>query len=604
MDLKVYGSAAKLLSRVLDRSSRTLPLIAAHPEKPVCTAVPASLPRCAPEERGIRSETLGAFFAAVDRSPSINPHGLTVLADGYVIGERTWGAFRRDVPMTTYSECKSITGLAIGMCVDDGLLSVDDRVIDILRDGSLLSQLAHKTLTVRHLLTMTSGVSFAEPGSVTETDWQRCFLDSFSVFEPGSSFLYNSMNSYMLSAIVTKVTGLSMFAFLRERLFAPLGITSAAWESCPLGITKGGWGLYIAPEDLAKIALLVMNGGVWQGRRLISKEWIDAATSPQVVTPEGFDRYSYGYQIWVNKHCNSYIFNGMFGQNVFCYPESSIIVVANAGAGDFFQQSDIFPLCDDFFAGLRREALPPPLPAPEPMPAPAPEPEPDPGFWRRLLSRFRRPRAPVETPPAPEEAAEEEPPLPALPPLPAEALALCGRRYAVPEKDGAALGLLPLILQVVQNNYASGLRAVSFREAEGVFVVVFHELEEEHAFRVGFDAPAYTDLTFGGEPYRVGVLGRCTQNEDGVPVLVLRIDFIETASTRTVKFFTQGETLRMVLGETPGKGFALRSLGSAKKIAGKLPALGSLLLGSDTDYLEYKIDRVFSPGLTLTPEEL
>ena len=183
------------------------------------------------------------------------------------------------------------------MLIDEGKLSLNDKIVDIFADRlNKLNKFTHRNITVRHLLTMTSGIVFNVAGSVTENNWVKCFFESFLVSEPGKHFNYNSMNTYMLSAIVKTVSGHGLCEYLRPRLFEPLGIRNFYWEKCPMGIEKGGWGMYILPEDMLKIGQLLLNGGVWNGKRLISQEWIDAATSAQAAAPKSIGDFNYGYQ--------------------------------------------------------------------------------------------------------------------------------------------------------------------------------------------------------------------------------------------------------------------------------------------------------------------
>ena len=163
---------------------------------------------------------------------------------------------------------------------------------------------------------MRAGVIFGEAEALSEQDWVRAFLNSSLKGEPGTEFYYNSLNTYMLSAIVLRKTGKKLTDFLQERLFGPMGITDILWETCPSGIEKGGWGLYIRPEDIAKLGQLVMDEGMWHGQQLISAEYIRTATAAHASPPPELGDFDYGYQIWVGRKTPAFLFNGMLGQNV------------------------------------------------------------------------------------------------------------------------------------------------------------------------------------------------------------------------------------------------------------------------------------------------
>lgn len=162
----------------------------------------------------------------------------------------------------------------------------------------------------------------------------------------------------MLSAVLRKKTGMSLTEFLTPRLYEPLDILSHHWETCPKGMEKGGWGLNLCIEDLAKIAQLYLNRGVWNGRRLLSEEWIDAATSPQIPTPNGEMRHGYGYQIWMSGG-GAYQFNGAFGQYAVIFPQYDAVAVIYSGSTQLFAKTSLMQLLDScFWACSDRELAP------------------------------------------------------------------------------------------------------------------------------------------------------------------------------------------------------------------------------------------------------
>ena len=177
---------------------------------------------------------------------------------------------------------------------------------------------------------MASGVSFNETGAVAGSDWVKGFLEAGIHDSPGTKFEYNSMNSYMLSAVVTEITGETMMDYLRPRLWEPLGITKVFWETCPKGITKGGWGLFLTPEDAAKLGWLYRCKGVWNGQQIIAQEWIEESVKKQIDTDEDGSSCGYGYQIWPKKREGSFNFNGMLGQNVLVYPDLDLVKIGRA----------------------------------------------------------------------------------------------------------------------------------------------------------------------------------------------------------------------------------------------------------------------------------
>ena len=225
--------------------------------------------------------------------------------------------------------------MAIGLLIDEGKLSLDENIYNIF-PGKVnpLIKIFRPEVTVRHLLTMTSGVTFNESGIVSGNDWLESYLNAPVSGKPGTEFQYNSLNTYVLSAIVSARTEMTLEEYLRPRLFEPLGITRYLWETCPKGITKGGWGLFICPEDMAKLGQLYLNHGIWHEKQIIPADWIRESTTKQVDSIEG--TYGYGYQIWMENRLNSFEFNGMLGQNVIVYPDLDMVIVTCAGNNDVY----------------------------------------------------------------------------------------------------------------------------------------------------------------------------------------------------------------------------------------------------------------------------
>lgn len=585
MDLRTHRNTLLLVRQIFDAKKSTNPCITTVPQKPACSAaapVARRFPRTSPEAEGISSEYLYRFINDLRNDDTLDPHGIMILRNGSVITEGTFGAYDQNLWHITHSECKSITALAIGMLIEEGKLSLDDKIIKIFEKKlPMIALLTQKDLTVRHLLTMSSAVVFNEAGAVTETDWVRCFLESSLRSESGKRFEYNSMNSYMLAAIVHQVSGQGLMSYLRERLWEPLGIEDIYWETCPEGIEKGGWGLYIRPEDIAKIGQLVLQNGNWEGQQLVSASWIREAASFQITTPEHCGNYNYGYHFWVGRNQNVFLFNGMFGQNVLGFPGTGILIVSNAGNNELFQQSNFYKLIEQYFSGDYH---------PEDSLPGNPEAQ---GRLLELLDSLHRPLPAAPSPQNPMQFMGE---------TYASTEELCGllngRTYIADEAKSSAVGLLPLLTQTVQNNYTKGLKELAFSFADGVFTVTIREADEKYQLPVGFDAAAKTDLSFHGEPYKVGVTGVFTTNEDGILVLKIRISFLEIANTRVIKIFFYGDTIVTKWLETPGKKYftdGLAAIGSEIKL-GFL--LNTILGKADTDYIDFKINAVFEPEVT------
>ena len=587
MDLKYQANAIKLILSMMDGRTPTTGIIPYQPQKRAfAPAASVRLPRSSPERQGVESRRLDRFVRTLRDDPRCALHSVMVLRNGYVLAEYSAPPYRADLWHATYSLCKTITGLAIGMLVDDGKLRTDDRILDIFsKYAPPIAALHLRGLTVEHLLTMSSGVQFNEAGSVTETDWLGAFLESGVRFEPGTDFMYNSMNSYVLSCIVREVTGHSMTAFLRERLWKPLGAGPVYWEKSPQGVEKGGWGLYMCIEDMAKVGQLLLQQGEWNGRQLVSKDWCRRAMAVQKAVPPEVARFNYGYQMWSGHDTPLGLMNGMYGQNVMILPETNTVIAITAGAGDMFQGNPFFDYLDRYFGEdyCPDEPLPPRVQLPKKKKDP---------LTRALLSVRTSVQALLR--PKQEPALAE--------PVPPLCAALAGRTFRTAPGTASTVGLLPMQIQAFQNNFTAGLSALSFRFEDGGFVLDANEGGVRHTVPVGFGRWRETTLSFAGEPYRVASEGRVSKTEDGAPVLIVTIHFLEMPQSREIRLYPSDGTLRVRWSETPGYEFVQWGLEQLKGDLRQHPIMDTISSRLDGEYVLYRIKGAMQPELTLTEE--
>lgn len=299
------------------------------------TAQTAPLQRSTPEEQGLHSAPIAAYIDSMMHLPDTEIHSIVVLRHGYVVAEaypRPFGATYRH---TLYSCSKTFAAAAVGLAADDNRLRTTDRLAaffpELLPD-TVSPQLA--SITVRHLLTMASGI---------EPDWQlRSLTDNWTkamlakpAAKPGQQFKYDSMCTYLLSAIVQKATGKSVLQLLNERIFAPLGITGAEWEVSPEGCNTGGWGLALKSEDLAKFGQLLLQRGQWEGRQLLSEQWVGDMMRKRMHN----GAQGYGYQMWLCERPKAVRADGAYGQLIYVVPDADmVVVVTQCSTGDFARQ--------------------------------------------------------------------------------------------------------------------------------------------------------------------------------------------------------------------------------------------------------------------------
>ncbi len=590
MNIGTAKKVTAMLRRIFDSTSQTVPISDQRPGKPEFCPKPSAMKNCGISGSGLDPRAVGDYLLSIRRDEGLNIHGILILKDGRLVCDAGFGMHSNDIQKQTFSECKSIVSIAVGMLVAEGKLSLDERLVSIFPDETgPLAKLSLRDLRIINLLTMTSTVQFNEAEAMCEDRWISCFMNSSLKGEIGKTFNYNSLNTYMLAAAVVKKSGVSLTEYLKPRLFDKLGITDVFWEKSPEGIEKGGWGLYIRPEDVAKIGIMMMNGGVYNGERILDGEYIAAATHTRIQPPKEISENGYGFQIWTGG--NYFIFNGMFGQNLFCFTDTGVIVVSNGGTGELFQSSSFYKKTVDAFAS--------------PDSAVFSDNGDDAGYLDKVLHEIRfRPPEPVYAGISEKRGflsrlfGKKQPPE-KIDPL----LGYAGMKLTPCDRRAASAGLLPLILQATQNTYAKGLKEVSFGESGGVFTVSFTEGDETRVLNVGYYSPAVSHLDFEGEKYYVTAIGRRARNEDGDDVLTVDADFSETPCSRRIKFVFRGESAEMILTEEPSEKFILSSVLDLKQAFSDNALLRPILGRIDDDFIAFKAERAFAPRIGMKIEK-
>ncbi len=580
MNLSSLNKTVSQVRSLFDCNNPTQAILPVRPQKPSLPlhGVSIPLPRATPESQGVSSQRIASFLERLNNDPTLNMHSILICRNGYLLCAAGFGAQDPTLHKHTFSACKSVTSLAIGMLLDDGKLALDTKLVDLFpEEAGPIHRLRLKDLTVYHLLTMTAGVVFNEAECMTETDWIHRFFSSATAGDLGKDFRYNSLNTYMLSALVKKVTGSSLSAFLEHRLFAPLGIQDAFWETCPTGIEKGGWGLYIRPEDLAKIGQLVLQKGRWHGAQLISESYIAQATSAQVNVPVDYGDYDYGLHIWTGRSQNQFLFNGMFGQNVIGFPDSGILLVSNAGNGEMFQTGNFYTYAAEAFGGDFPDILPPDANARKSLAACMDRLQAFPSLRRGFLRR--------------------------TPQFPSVCHHFAGRSFASDDRKASALGLFPVLLQIAQNNFSTGVKRIRFVQTPDRFDLVYEEQDEIHRVAIGFTQSEQSELSFHGEKFRVACFGSFSWDEDGRIVLKLRIDFLETPFSRLLRFYLSGNgQLTLLQQEVPGAPFLTQLYDQLRTKLSDRRVLSAIVGKLDEDYLLYRIEKTFAPKVVFAEE--
>lgn len=568
-------------------------------------------PRKTPESQGIVSDHLRYLIQELADSPNTDMHHFMVLRHGNVICEADFAPYRKGIWHITHSMCKSITGMAVGFLVEEGKLELSENIYKIFSDkGSTWVKMFRPEVTVENLLTMTSGVTFNESGIVSGNDWLESYLNASVAEKPGTKFQYNSLNSYVLSAIITERTGMPMDEYLKPRLFEPLGITDYLWEKCPRGITKGGWGLFMHTEDMAKLGQLYLNKGKWNGKQIIPESWAEASVTKKVDSIEG--TYGYGYQLWMEERPGSFEYNGMLGQNVLIYPDVDMVIVTNAGNEELFQDNVMLNIIRKYFPvdWMPKETLPEnpiayaklqelterlagkrlkndqyhnsPLIIGK-------------GGWKKNSSKYRVRERQTEI----EKVQNQQ--IHLLTDL------LDGTCY---EMEQASVGLFPLVMQVMHNNMTDGISKINFykkrtKELQQTLILCFQEGEESIELEMGWNQYIENKLSIHGETYLVAVKGELSSDVDDNPVLKVEIVYLEEAMRRKlyVTFVKDTSASKLITPEyieikwyeSPGKALIMEGMESITTEVTKHPIYSRIRENGGIDLLHRLMEQTIEP---------
>jgi CubicO group peptidase (beta-lactamase class C family) len=314
------------------------------------------LVRATPESQGVSSAAIAKFLRAADEKVN-SMHSVMILRHGKVIAEAWWAPEDATKPHVLWSLSKSFTSTAVGLAVEEGKLSIEDRVVGFFPDdlpGEPSENL--RKMQVKDLLTMSTGHA-DEPNVRQSQDWIKSFLAHPLPHPPGTFFRYNTPATFMQSAIVQKVTGKTVVDYLQSRLFDPLGIQPPRWDTNPQGISLGGYGLFLKTEDIAKFGQLYLQNGKWEGKQLIPATWVQQATSKQVSNgdnPSSDWNQGYGFQFWRCRH-NAFRGDGKDGQFCVVLPDQDAVVVMTANTTNM--QAQLSLVWDHLLEGFHEGAI-------------------------------------------------------------------------------------------------------------------------------------------------------------------------------------------------------------------------------------------------------
>lgn len=293
-------------------------------------------------ECGVNSKAILDFIERNEKE-NLGLNSMMLIKDGAVVAEGYYPPYNKDSKQVMYSVSKSITATALGFAIAEGRINLNDSICKYFGEYDKLGR--NKKVTIRHLVTMTACKNVPMARNRHGKDWIKLFFDSVFVNKPGNMFLYINDNFYMLSAIISKVYGETLVDFLMPRLFEPLGIEKPVWETDSFGYAAGGWGLYLSTEDFAKIMYCYSQMGMYDGKQVIPREWVEEASKYQVPTTKKGQidvTKGYGYGLWQTSLPNTYRAYGLYGQEGYVFKDDNAVLILTAAISkDMYQANAV-----------------------------------------------------------------------------------------------------------------------------------------------------------------------------------------------------------------------------------------------------------------------
>ncbi|MEV1065629.1 serine hydrolase domain-containing protein [Streptomyces sp. NPDC050263] len=309
------------------------------------------LPSSTPSAQGVDARGVLAFLDAVESAANVEPHSLMILRHGRLVAAGWWAPYTPDRLHLLYSLSKSFTATAAGFALAEGLIGLDDPVLSYFPElDADITDPRSRAMLVRHVAAMASGheaETYERAHALDPDDLVRGFLLLPPDRDPGTVFAYNQPATYTLAAILRRVTGQPLTAYLRPRLLDPLGIGEVAWQTGRSGHELGFSGLHATTDAIARLGQLYLDEGVWEGERLLSPEWVAEATRAHIATasgtPDDADRpdwaRGYGFQFWRSRH--GYRGDGAYGQFCLVLPEQDAVIAATGATQDMQAMLDL-----------------------------------------------------------------------------------------------------------------------------------------------------------------------------------------------------------------------------------------------------------------------
>jgi CubicO group peptidase (beta-lactamase class C family) len=289
-----------------------------------------------PEKVGMDPGQVQGMLDAIDTT-GINLDGIVVVYQGVIVAERYYPVYGQDTLHESYSITKSIISILVGIAIEEGCIAdINDPVLDYFLEREFKNLDEWKRwITIRHLLTMSSGLYWDQEEMVSHPDWVQYTLDQPVIHQPGTTWFYSNGGPHVLSALIASACRTDTQEFADQYLFGPLGITEYRWGRAIDGYPNGGWGLALTPRDMAKIGYLYLREGVWEGKQILPKDWVESSSQRYFQVPDPLEPWDldYGYLWWVHGD-GPYAAHGTKGQFIYVFPEKDLVVVITGNIPD------------------------------------------------------------------------------------------------------------------------------------------------------------------------------------------------------------------------------------------------------------------------------
>lgn len=537
------------------------------------------LERISFQSAGVSKQAVTRLIAELENDWKIHLSGFGMLLDGKLVCEYYP---EYNIPVcrhVSFSLSKSVVAMAVGIAEEQGIINIDEKLCDIFSSHSgIFMKRGMKNVTIRHLLTMTAGVTFDELSSFFSMDWRLSYMGSDLGFEPGSDFAYNSLNTYMLVAAITKRSGKKFIDYINEFLLYPMGIHDVTWDKCPQGIEKGGWGMKLSVPDMLKLGQLYLDSGSWmvQGvrRQLVPEKWVRESLSCHVPLQDNRMLRGYGYHIWLLAN-GAFLYNGVFGQNVYVHPDRRLVIAMTASAYALFPDGKpVACLCRfsendmNFRRDKTKDVLKKMLFSREAD-----------DLSVRLYSPKKRAGVHSENRLSQSERKNMQQLVPYL-----------ERTYCF---DEYASALVPLSTQVLYSNYMTGIAQIRFSMEQGC--PVMHATDDGVTYHIplGFGEKAYRQQTLvvNGKEYRISTHCMLSLNAERRLMLEAQIYFPEETADKKLVFLFDGSELELHASETPDMiRFAGLLIGEKRML--RTRRLEQINI---PNYMKYKLRRLVAP---------